>query len=231
MEGFPILSLMLLVPLVGAVLCMFVNASTARWVALIATLIDLVLGIVLWASFDIGGAQWQFTERANLFAGFEYKLGIDGIALMLIMLSVFLMPICILASWTSITKRVGEYMAAFLAMELLMIGVFAAQDIMLFYIFFEAGLIPMYLIIGIWGGADRIYASFKFFLYTLLGSVLMLLAILWTNTAEVVVVAALYEFAKTGEMPDLDGAGKQVQERLGWENESPEMQAWREGTA
>ena len=98
MEGFPILSLMLLVPLVGAVLCMFVNASTARWVALIATLIDLVLGIMLWLNFDIGGAQWQFTERANLFAGFEYALGIDGIALMLIMLSVFLMPICILAS-------------------------------------------------------------------------------------------------------------------------------------
>ena len=184
MEGFPILSLMLLVPLVGAVLCMFVNASTARWVALIATLIDLVLGIMLWLNFDIGGAQWQFTERANLFAGFEYALGIDGIALMLIMLSVFLMPICILASWTSVTKRVGEYMAAFLIMELLMIGVFAAQDILLFYIFFEAGLIPMYLIIGIWGGDDRIYASFKFFLYTLLGSVVMLIAMLWMiNTA------------------------------------------------
>ena len=184
MEGFPILSLMLLVPLVGAVLCMFSGASAARWIALVATLVDLVLGIVLWANFQIDGAQWQFTERANLFAGFEYKLGIDGIALMLIMLSVFLMPICILASWTSITKRVGEYMAAFLAMELLMIGVFAAQDIMLFYIFFEAGLIPMYLIIGIWGGADRIYASFKFFLYTLLGSVVMLIAMLWMiNTA------------------------------------------------
>ena len=179
MEGFPILSLMLLVPLVGAVLCMFVNASTARWVALIATLIDLVLGIVLWANFDIGGAQWQFTERSNLFAGFEYKLGIDGIALMLIMLSVFLMPICILASWTSVTKRVGEYMAAFLIMETLMIGVFAAQDMFLFYIFFEAGLIPMYLIIGVWGGDNRIYASYKFFLYTLLGSVVMLIAMMW----------------------------------------------------
>jgi len=179
MEGMPILSLMLLVPLVGAVLCMMSNAANARWIALIATLIDLALGIALWASFDIGGAQWQFTESANLFAGFEYKLGIDGIALMLIMLSVFLMPICILASWTSVTKRVGEYMAAFLVMELLMIGVFCAQDILLFYIFFEAGLIPMYLIIGIWGGADRIYASFKFFLYTLLGSVVMLIAMLW----------------------------------------------------
>ena len=129
MEGLPILSLMLLVPLVGAVLCMMSNATNARWIALIATLIDLVLGIALWLNFDIGGAQWQFTERADLFAGFQYALGIDGIALMLIMLSVFLMPICILASWTSVTKRVGEYMAAFLIMELLMIGVFAAQDI------------------------------------------------------------------------------------------------------
>ena len=179
MEGFPILTLMLLVPLVAAAACFFVNAQTARLLALAATLIDLALGIVLWANYDIGGAQWQFTERANLFAGFEYRLGIDGIALMLIMLSVFLMPICILASWEAIEKRVGEYMAAFLIMETLMIGVFAAQDLFLFYIFFEAGLIPMYLIIGIWGGADRIYASFKFFLYTLVGSVLMLIAMLW----------------------------------------------------
>src|SRR3546814_4197348 len=98
---------------------------------------------------------------------------------MLIMLTVFLMPICILASWQSITRRVSEYMAAFLIMETLMIGVFAAQDLFLFYIFFEAGLIPMYLIIGVWGGADRIYASYKFFLYTLLGSVLMLIAMFW----------------------------------------------------
>ncbi|WP_435417506.1 NADH-quinone oxidoreductase subunit M [Parerythrobacter aurantius] len=179
MEGFPILTLMLLVPLAAAAVCFFVNAQTARMLALGATLIDLALGIVLWANYDIGGAQWQFTEQANLFAGFEYRLGIDGIALMLIMLSVFLMPICILASWEAIEKRVGEYMAAFLIMETLMIGVFAAQDLFLFYIFFEAGLIPMYLIIGIWGGADRIYASFKFFLYTLVGSVLMLIAMLW----------------------------------------------------
>jgi proton-translocating NADH-quinone oxidoreductase chain M len=133
---------------------------------------------VLWANYDIGGAQWQFQERAPIFAGFSWALGIDGIALMLIVLSVFLMPICILAS-QAIDKRVGEYMAAFLFMEALMIGVFAAQDLFLFYIFFEAGLIPMYLIIGVWGGKDRIYAAYKFFLYTLLGSVLMLIAMLW----------------------------------------------------
>jgi len=179
MGGFPILSLMLLVPMIGALACLFVGAKSARMIALVATLIDLALGIVLWANFDIGGAQWQFVERAPLFSQFQWALGIDGIALMLIVLSVFLMPICILASWDSITTRVGEYMAAFLFMEVLMIGVFAAQDLFLFYIFFEAGLIPMYLIIGIWGGANRIYASYKFFLYTLLGSVLMLIAMFW----------------------------------------------------
>ena len=179
MNGFPILSLMMLVPLLGAVACLYSEAKTARVIALAATLIDLALGVVLWANYDIGGAQWQFIEKVELFQGFSWALGIDGIALMLIMLSVFLMPICIGASWTSIQKRVGEYMAAFLMVEVLIIGVFTAQDLFLFYIMFEAGLIPMYLIIGIWGGADRIYASYKFFLYTLLGSVLMLIAMFW----------------------------------------------------
>ncbi|GAO55473.1 MULTISPECIES: NADH-quinone oxidoreductase subunit M [unclassified Novosphingobium] len=179
MTGFPILSVMLLVPLVTAVACLLVDREQARTVALVGTLIDFVLGMLLWANFDTGGAQWQFTEHAALFAGFEWKLGIDGIALMLIALTVFLMPVCIGASWLSIDKRQGEYYAAFMLMETLMIGVFAAQDLFLFYIMFEAGLIPMYLIIGIWGGAERIYASYKFFLYTLLGSVLMLIAMFW----------------------------------------------------
>jgi NADH-quinone oxidoreductase subunit M len=146
----------------------------------------------LWVSYDPAGAQWQFVEAAQIFGPIGWKLGIDGISLMLIMLSVFLMPICIGASWHAIDKRVGEYMAAFLLMETLMIGVFAAQDLMLFYIFFEAGLIPMYLIIGIWGGAERIYASYKFFLYTLLGSVVMLIAMLW-----------MIQFAGTADIPTL----------------------------
>ncbi|CAN5138095.1 NADH-quinone oxidoreductase subunit M [soil metagenome] len=181
MTGFPILSLMLAIPMVGAVACLFSGASHARWIALASTLADLLLGIILWAGFDQSPSapQWQFTEHADIFGRFSWALGIDGIALMLIMLTVFLMPICIGASWEAIEKRVGEYMAAFLFMETLMIGVFTAQDIFLFYIMFEAGLIPMYLIIGIWGGADRIYASYKFFLYTLFGSVLMLIAMLW----------------------------------------------------
>ncbi|WJY18149.1 NADH-quinone oxidoreductase subunit M [Alteriqipengyuania flavescens] len=195
MGSFPILSVMLLVPLAAAIACLFLDAKAARMTALVATLIDLALGIALWANYDIGGAQWQFVESAPLFAGFSYALGIDGIALLLIVLSVFLMPLCILASWEAIDKRVGEYMAAFLFMEVLMIGVFAAQDIFLFYIFFEAGLIPMYLIIGVWGGADRIYASYKFFLYTLLGSVLMLVAMLWmVNTAGTTDIPTLMQF-------------------------------------
>jgi NADH-quinone oxidoreductase subunit M len=186
MTGFPILTVMLVIPAVAAVACLFANAQTARWIALIATLVDFALGIVLWVNFDIGpnAPQWQFVEHAALFdkpegVNIAWALGIDGYALMLIMLSVFLMPICIGASWQAIEKRVPEYMAAMLATELLMIGTFAAQDLFLFYIFFEGGLIPMFLIIGIWGGANRIYASYKFFLYTLLGSLVMLIAMLY----------------------------------------------------
>jgi NADH-quinone oxidoreductase subunit M len=181
----PVLSEMLLIPLAAAIVCLCVSANTARWVALLATLVELALGILLWTQYDLKGDQWQFQELWTLgkgvpmFGRFYWALGVDGIAIMLIMLSVFLMPICILASWTSIQKRVQEYMAAFLIMETMILGVFMAQDIFLFYIFFEAGLIPMFLIIGIWGGAERIYASYKFFLYTLLGSVLMLVAMLW----------------------------------------------------
>ena len=182
---FPILSLMVGLPLIGALLCLVWpakgedKAQMARVIALATTLGTFALGVLLWLTYEIGGPQWQFVENYPIFGRFAWALGIDGIALMLIMLSVFLMPICIIASWQSIKTRVPEYMAAFLLMESLMIGVFTAQDIFLFYIFFEAGLIPMYLIIGIWGGQDRIYASYKFFLYTLLGSVLMLIAMLW----------------------------------------------------
>lgn len=192
MTGFPILTVMLAVPAIAAVACIFVSANAARWIALLATLVDLVLGIWLWTQFDIGGPQWQFVEHVPLFGKFGWALGIDGFALMLIMLSVFLMPICIGASWIAIEKRVQEYMAAFLVTEVLMIGTFAAQDLFLFYIFFEAGLIPMYLIIGIWGGVNRIYASYKFFLYTLLGSVLMFIAMLW-----------MAQFAGTTDIPTL----------------------------
>ncbi|MEO7365027.1 MAG: NADH-quinone oxidoreductase subunit M [Sphingomicrobium sp.] len=179
MTELPILSILVGLPLVAGMACLFVGANAARWTALIATLIEFAIGVWLWVAFDPAGAQWQFVERLPIGAGIDWALGIDGIALVLIMLTLFLMPICIGASWRAIDKRVPEYMAAFLLTEALIIGVFAAQDLFLFYIFFEGGLIPMYLIIGVWGGPERIKASYKFFLYTFLGSVLMLVAMLY----------------------------------------------------
>ena len=194
------LSLLILLPLAAALLILAVGgADRARWIALGTTVVEFALGGVVWAQYDNGGARFQFVEKLDLFAPyFSWHLGVDGIAVLLIMLSVFLMPICIVASWSSIEKRVPEYMAAFLLMESLMIGVFASLDLFLFYVFFEGGLIPMYLIIGIWGGARRIYASYKFFLYTLLGSVLMLLAMMYmVNVAGTTDISTLltYDFA------------------------------------
>ena len=179
MTGLPLLTILIAIPLVAGAIVLFLNASGARWVALIATLIDLGVSAYLWLLYDPNGAQWQFTEFHPIAGNFSWALGIDGIALVLLNLTTFLMPICIGASWRAIEKRVREYMAVFLLMEALMLGVFAAQDLFLFYVFFEGGLIPMYLIIGVWGGVERIKASYKFFLYTLLGSVLMLIAMLY----------------------------------------------------
>jgi len=181
-NGLPLLSLLIIVPLAGAVLCLPVKANAARWIALVSTLIVFAISIALWVAYDPNGAQWQFVEKLPLGGGINWALGIDGIALVLIALTAFLMPICIGASWRSIDKRVPEYMAYFLLMEALIMGSFAAQDLFLFYVFFEGGLIPMYFIIGIWGGAERVKASYKFFLYTLLGSVLMLIGMLYMAT-------------------------------------------------
>jgi len=193
--GLPLLTILIAIPLIAGALCLFVRAEGARWIALVATLIDLVLGAWLWVGYDPNGAQWQFVEKIPIAGNFSWALGIDGIALVLINLTTFLMPICIGASWRSIEKRVPEYMAAFLLMEALMLGVFAAQDLFLFYVFFEGGLIPMYLIIGVWGGAERVKASYKFFLYTLLGSVLMLIAMLYmASTAHTTFIPTLMAF-------------------------------------
>ena len=178
----PLLSLLIIVPLAGAVLCLPVRASAARWIALVSTLLVFAISIALWAAYDPNGPQWQFVEKLPLGGGINWALGIDGIALVLIALTAFLMPICIGASWRAIDSRVPEYMAYFLLMEALIMGSFAAQDLFLFYVFFEGGLIPMYFIIGIWGGAERIKASYKFFLYTLFGSVLMLIGMLYMAT-------------------------------------------------
>jgi NADH-quinone oxidoreductase subunit M len=198
MSGVPILSILVALPLIAGIVALFLSANGARWLALIATLASFALGVWLWSAYDPGGPQWQFVENYALGGGIAWAMGIDGIALMLIMLTLFLMPICIGASWRAIEKRVPEYMASFLMMQALMIGVFTAQDLLLFYIFFEGGLIPMYLIIGIWGGAERIKASYKFFLYTLAGSVLMLIAMLaMILTAGTTSIPALmaYDFA------------------------------------
>ena len=179
MTGLPVLTILIALPLLAGIICLFVSANAARWIALLTTLIAFAIGIWMWTAYVPGGPQWQFQELVPLGGGFNWALGIDGIALLLTELTLFLMPICIGASWRSIERRVPEYMAAFLLMEALMVGVFAAQDLFLFYVFFEGGLIPMYLIIGIWGGAERIKASYKFFLYTFLGSVLMLIAMIY----------------------------------------------------
>jgi NADH-quinone oxidoreductase subunit M len=198
--GLPLLSILIGLPLLGAVLCLFVKENGARWIALIATMLELGLSILLWVNFNPDGPQWQFVEEFPLSGGINWALGIDGIALLLIVLTAFLMPICVGASWRGIIqKRVPEYMSYFLLMEALIMGAFAAQDLFLFYVFFEGGLIPMYLIIGIWGGAEKIKASYKFFLYTLLGSVLMLIAMIYmAGTAHTTSIPELmaYDFAR-----------------------------------
>jgi NADH-quinone oxidoreductase subunit M len=180
-----LLSLITFFPLVAvAIILVFAPKGAqgdqlARQTTLFATLVTFALSLWAWAEFDPSKSGFQFVEDFAWFGGtIRYHIGVDGISLPFVILTAFLMPLCILASWTSIETRVKEYMIAFLVLETLMIGVFVSLDIVLFYLFFEGGLIPMFLIIGIWGGPRRVYASFKFFLYTLLGSVLMLVAIM-----------------------------------------------------
>jgi len=187
MSDWPLLSLATFLPLVGAAfIFLFANGEkevadrNAKSVALLTTVLTLLVTLVIWANFDTSTAEFQFVEKHDWLAdGIAYHMGVDGISLLFVVLSAFLLPICVLASWDAITERVREYMIAFLVLETMMIGVFSALDFVLFYLFFEGGLIPMFLIIGIWGGARRIYSTFKFFLYTLLGSVLLLLAIIY----------------------------------------------------
>jgi NADH-quinone oxidoreductase subunit M len=182
-----LLSIVTFLPLIGVAIVLLVRfalkgnaaASAARWITLLTTLATLGVSGVMLAGFDAANPGYQFVERYAWFAGAEYHLGVDGISILFVVLTAFLMPLCILASWTTIKDRVVEYMVAFLVLETLVIGVFTALDLFLFYIFFEGTLVPMFLIIGVWGGQNRIYAAYKFFLYTLLGSVLMLLAMLW----------------------------------------------------
>ncbi len=184
-----ILSLTIFSPFVGVALILLFRMigagadkarldNAARWIALASTLATLAFSILLVIQFDPHQAGFQFTENLNWFGGWRYQMGVDGISVLFVLLTAFLLPLCIAASWTSIENRVLEYMIAFLILEALVIGVFCALDIIVFYVFFEGQLVPMFLIIGVWGGKNRVYAAFKFFIYTLLGSVLMLAAIL-----------------------------------------------------
>ncbi len=189
MNGWPILSTVTFLPLVGALIILLlvrddgdaISKRNIRNVALVTTVVNFLISLLIWYNFDNGSAAFQFHERADWLAVgnfMTYQMGVDGISMLFVILTTFLMPLCILASWDSINHRIKEYMIAFLILETFMIGVFCALDLVVFYLFFEAGLIPMFLIIGVWGGKRRVYASFKFFLYTLLGSVLMLLAVM-----------------------------------------------------
>ncbi len=186
MIDFPVLSLVTFLPLLGVLFILFIRgdeetvAQNARMTALMTSLFTFALSLYMYAGFDKEAAGFQFTEKHIWLPGFDisYKMGVDGISIFFILLSTFLTPICILSSWEAVEKRVKEYMIAFLVLETMMVGMFSALDLVLFYVFFEGVLIPMFLIIGVWGGKRRVYAAFKFFLYTLLGSVLLLIAIL-----------------------------------------------------
>ncbi|MFN3724192.1 MAG: NADH-quinone oxidoreductase subunit M [Paracoccaceae bacterium] len=193
-----LLSIITFIPAVAAVImALFLRGddiaaqNNAKWLALLATTATFVVSLFILAGFDPANTQMQFVEEYDWIVGLKYKMGVDGISVLFVMLTTFLMPITIAACWT-VETRVKEYMIAFLMLETLMLGVFCALDLVLFYLFFEAGLIPMFLIIGIWGGKERIYAAFKFFLYTFLGSVLMLVAMI-----------AMYWDAGTTDIPTL----------------------------
>jgi len=207
MIDWPIISVTIFLPLIGSLIIFLIKedettSNNIKWAALWTSIGTFVLSCLIWFQFDHSTSQYQLVEKYKWFNDFNfyYHVGVDGISLFMILLSTFLTPFCILASWENIKKRIKEYMIAFLFLETVMIGMFCSIDILLFYVFFEAVLIPMFLIIGIWGGERRIYASFKFFLYTLLGSVLMLIAIIFiyqkTNSMNINFLQGNYFFSK-----------------------------------
>ena len=197
---FPILSSLILLPAIGSIFLLFsknddIKTVTVKYVALFTSVVNFLISLYLWNSFDNSLSNFQFVEERAWLAGFvNYKVGIDGISILFVVLTAFITPLCILSVNNSVKVRLRDFLIAILIMESFMIGVFCALDLVIFYLFFEAGLIPMFLIIGIWGGPKRVYSAFKFFLYTLLGSVLMLVAIIsiyWiTGTTDVI---KLYE--------------------------------------
>ncbi|MCF6328217.1 MAG: NADH-quinone oxidoreductase subunit M [Henriciella sp.] len=203
---FPILSAVTFLPLAGAILILLVQALTKGqtgqetqdnrviYAGLIFSLATFVVSIVMFFGFESGRDGYQFVEQRSWYQGIQYKMGIDGMSLLLIMLTTLLTPIALIGSIGSVKHRLTEYVVAFLVLETFIIGVFCALDLIVFYVFFEAGLIPMFIIIGVWGGADKIYASFKFFLYTLLGSLFMLAAVIYiyltAGTSDIVLLEA-----------------------------------------
>jgi len=195
--NFPILSAIIFIPLIGALFILIIKGSqktvekNSKYVAIFSSLTNFFLSIFLWYSFDTSTSEFQFVEEKNWMEGFiNFQLGIDGISILFILLTTFISPICIFSGIHSIKFKIKEFLIAILVMETLMLGVFCSLDLVIFYLFFEGGLIPMFLIIGIWGGPKRVYSAFKFFLFTLLGSVLMLIAIIsiyWiTGTTDVI---------------------------------------------
>ncbi|WP_419796736.1 MAG: NADH-quinone oxidoreductase subunit M [Terasakiella sp.] len=187
MSNIPLLSVITFLPLVGVALILLLvrgdvkdDSKSAKQIALLTTVATFLISLGVWTGFDNSTADFQFVEKAEWLpgVGVNYHMGIDGISMLFVLLSTLLTPICILSAWEAVTKRAKEYMISFLILETMMIGMFCALDMMLFYIFFEGVLIPMFIIIGVWGGQNRIYAAFKLFLYTLLGSVLMLVAMM-----------------------------------------------------
>ncbi len=194
---FPILSAIILIPLVGAIFIFIATGSeknvikNSKYVAIFSSIVNFLLSLLLWYSFDSSTSEFQFVEKKDWINGFiSFQLGIDGISILFIILTTFITPVCIFSGIQSIKFKIKEFLIAILILETFMIGVFCSLDLVIFYLFFEGGLIPMFLIIGIWGGANRIYSAFKFFLFTLLGSVLMLIAIIsiyWiTGTTDVI---------------------------------------------
>ena len=187
MSNIPLLSVITFLPLVGVALILLLvrgdvkeDSTQAKNIALLTSLATFLISLGVWIGFDTSTADFQFVEKGEWLpgVGVNYHMGIDGISMLFVLLSTLLTPVCILSAWDAVTKRAKEYMISFLILETMMVGMFCALDMMLFYIFFEGVLIPMFIIIGVWGGQNRIYAAFKLFLYTLLGSVLMLVAML-----------------------------------------------------
>lgn len=209
MHTYPLLSIAIWMPIVFGLVILAIgsdkNPGPARWIALVGSILSFIVTIPLFTQFDASTAAMQFVEQSTWIERFNisYHLGVDGISMWFVVLTALITVIVVIAGWEVITKNVSQYLAAFLILSGIMVGVFSAQDGMLFYVFFEATLIPMYIIIGVWGGPNRVYAAFKFFLYTLAGSLLMLVALLYLYTQTGTFDLASWQAAKIAMTPQI----------------------------